>query len=229
MGRFFPGRQSGGAAHRRIVVAIARLTQDPDIFQRLDWLTPRRAEPLFDPTGGAETQLAQHPAGCRIVNEMVGHDPLVTQHLGQLQDGTGRLSGIALAPMLARDPVAKNNVILVPAQRHAAQGEPHHARALPAAGVVGQSLEGGPLVGDVLGQLRAHGVRVELDSSDDRMQKKIRKHTMDKVPFQLIAGGEDRDAGAVSFRFRSGEQENGVPVDQAVERILEAIRTKTQV
>ncbi len=82
---------------------------------------------------------------------------------------------------------------------------------------------------EIATKLRSHGVRVTIDDSDDRMQKKIRKHTMDKVPFQLIAGGEDRDAGAVSFRFRSGEQENGVPVDQAVERILEAIRTKTQV
>jgi threonyl-tRNA synthetase len=61
------------------------------------------------------------------------------------------------------------------------------------------------------------------------MQKKIRKHTMDKVPFQLIAGGEDRDAGAVSFRYRNGQQDNGVPIDEAVERILEAIRTKAQV
>ena len=82
---------------------------------------------------------------------------------------------------------------------------------------------------EIATKLRSHGVRVTIDDSDDRMQKKIRKHTMDKVPFQLIAGGEDRDAGAVSFRFRSGEQENGVPVDQAVERILEAIRTKAQV
>ncbi|MEY4985295.1 MAG: hypothetical protein RLZZ359_181 [Actinomycetota bacterium] len=82
---------------------------------------------------------------------------------------------------------------------------------------------------DVAAKLRSHGVRVTIDDSDDRMQKKIRKHTMDKVPFQLIAGGEDRDAGAVSFRYRNGQQDNGVPIDEAVERILEAIRTKAQV
>lgn len=82
---------------------------------------------------------------------------------------------------------------------------------------------------EIASKLRSHGVRVTIDDSDDRMQKKIRKHTMDKVPFQLIAGGEDREAGAVSFRFRSGEQQNGVPVDLAIERILEAIRTKAQV
>lgn len=82
---------------------------------------------------------------------------------------------------------------------------------------------------EIAQKLRSHGVRVTIDDSDDRMQKKIRKHTMDKVPFQLIAGGEDRDAEAVSFRFRNGQQENGVPVEQAISRIIEAIRSKAQV
>jgi threonyl-tRNA synthetase len=82
---------------------------------------------------------------------------------------------------------------------------------------------------EIADKLRAHGVRVAVDDSDDRMQKKIRNHTMQKVPFQLIAGGQDRDSNSVSFRFRSGEQENGIPVEQAIERILEAIRNKQQV
>ncbi|WP_084431212.1 threonine--tRNA ligase [Kibdelosporangium aridum] len=67
--------------------------------------------------------------------------------------------------------------------------------------------------------LKARGVRVELDFSDDRMQKKIRNHTMQKVPFMLLAGGKDVEAGAVSFRFRDGTQINGVPVDRAVDTI----------
>ncbi|MBE1463158.1 threonyl-tRNA synthetase [Kibdelosporangium phytohabitans] len=67
--------------------------------------------------------------------------------------------------------------------------------------------------------LRAKGIRVELDFSDDRMQKKIRNHTMQKVPFMLLAGGKDVEAGAVSFRFRDGTQINGVPVDRAVETV----------
>ncbi|MCE7010501.1 threonine--tRNA ligase [Kibdelosporangium philippinense] len=67
--------------------------------------------------------------------------------------------------------------------------------------------------------LKARGVRVELDFSDDRMQKKIRNHTMQKVPFMLLAGGKDVEAGAVSFRFRDGTQINGVPVDRAVDVI----------
>ena len=82
---------------------------------------------------------------------------------------------------------------------------------------------------DVVGQLRKHGVRAQVDDSDDRMQKKIRNHTMAKVPFMLIAGENDQAAGAVSFRFRDGSQENGIPVEDAVKRILEAIETKVQV
>jgi threonyl-tRNA synthetase len=82
---------------------------------------------------------------------------------------------------------------------------------------------------DVAAQLRKSGVRVMVDDSDDRMQKKIRNHTMNKVPFMLIAGEDDQKAGAVSFRFRDGSQENGIPVDQAIKRILEAIETKVQV
>ncbi|AZU02378.1 threonine--tRNA ligase [Brevibacterium linens] len=82
---------------------------------------------------------------------------------------------------------------------------------------------------EVADQLRAAGVRVEIDDSDDRFPKKIRNASKSKVPFTLIAGGEDRDAGAVSFRFRSGEQENGVPVAEAVRRILDTIETKAQV
>jgi len=82
---------------------------------------------------------------------------------------------------------------------------------------------------DVASQLRAHGVRVELDASDERFPKKIRNASKEKVPFTLIAGGEDAEAGAVSFRFRDGSQDNGVPVADAVARIVEAIRTKAQV
>ncbi|MCR3723082.1 MULTISPECIES: threonine--tRNA ligase [Prauserella salsuginis group] len=67
--------------------------------------------------------------------------------------------------------------------------------------------------------LRAKGIRVDVDTSDDRMQKKIRNHTTQKVPFLVLAGGKDVDAGAVSFRFRDGSQINGVPVDRAVQAI----------
>ncbi|CAN5297440.1 threonine--tRNA ligase [soil metagenome] len=84
-------------------------------------------------------------------------------------------------------------------------------------------------LGDVIRQLREVGVRAELDDSNDRMPKKIRTHTKLKVPFQLIAGEEDRAAGAVSFRYRDGHQDNGVPIAEAIERITTAIATRAQV
>ncbi len=86
-----------------------------------------------------------------------------------------------------------------------------------------------PYLEEVAAQLVAQGVRVDIDASDDRFPKKIRNASRSKVPFTLIAGEEDRAAGAVSFRYRDGAQDNGVPVSQAVARILEAIRTRAQV
>ncbi|MCE7480758.1 threonine--tRNA ligase [Microbacterium profundi] len=80
-------------------------------------------------------------------------------------------------------------------------------------------------LGEIVTTLRDGGVRAELDVSDDRMQKKIRTHTTGKVPLILIAGEKDRDAGTVSFRFRDGTQENGVPIADAVARIRAAIDT----
>jgi threonyl-tRNA synthetase len=78
-------------------------------------------------------------------------------------------------------------------------------------------------------KLRARGVRVEVDDSSDRMQKKIRTAQTQKVPYMLIAGDQDVDAGAVSFRYRNGDQDNGVPVDEAVQRIVGAIERRAQV
>ncbi|MCT1997510.1 threonine--tRNA ligase [Brachybacterium muris] len=86
-----------------------------------------------------------------------------------------------------------------------------------------------PYLEEVALKLREHGVRVSIDASDDRMQKKIRTHTKEKVPYLLIAGGEDQDKGAVSFRMRDGSQDNGIPVDEAVQRIVASIRDKVQV
>jgi len=86
-----------------------------------------------------------------------------------------------------------------------------------------------PYLAEVVAKLRALGVRAEVDASDDRMQKKIRNASKSKVPFVLIAGEEDQTAGAVSFRYRDGRQDNGVPVDEAVERIVTAIRDRVQV
>jgi threonyl-tRNA synthetase len=86
-----------------------------------------------------------------------------------------------------------------------------------------------PYLSEIIAQLKSKGVRATVDLSDDRMQKKIRNHTKDKVPFQLIAGGDDRDGGSVSFRYRDGTQVNGVLVADAIEQIVSAIANKEQV
>lgn len=83
--------------------------------------------------------------------------------------------------------------------------------------------EYGPYLDDIVARLRAAGVRAEVDHSDDRMPKKIRTHTTQKVPLQLIAGEQDRSGGTVSFRFRDGSQTNGIPVDEAIDKIVAAI------
>ena len=86
-----------------------------------------------------------------------------------------------------------------------------------------------PYLRDVLNRLRDRGVRVELDESDDRFPKKIRNASKSKVPYVLIAGEDDRAAGAVSFRYRDGSQRNGVPIDDAVAEITAAVAAREQV
>ena len=86
-----------------------------------------------------------------------------------------------------------------------------------------------PYLREVGQRLTAEGIRFELDESDDRFPKKIRNASKSKVPFVLIAGEDDRSAGAVSFRYRDGSQKNGVPVEEAVAEVVEAVRERRQV
>ena len=82
---------------------------------------------------------------------------------------------------------------------------------------------------DVIKQMKKAGIRAELDASDDRMQKKVRNAQMQKVPFMVIAGEEDMAAGAVSFRYRNGEQKNGIPIKDAIAEIQKVVAERTQV
>ncbi|MEO5852421.1 MAG: threonine--tRNA ligase [Nocardioides sp.] len=82
---------------------------------------------------------------------------------------------------------------------------------------------------DVAKQLGQRGLRVEVDDSDERMQKKIRNAQLQKVPFMVIAGDDDMAAGAVSFRYRDGRQDNGVPIAEAIERVAAAVESRAQV
>ena len=109
----------------------------------------------------------------------------------------------------------------------------HYAGAFPAwlapVQVIGIPVaeEFNDYLGGIADQLRDQGIRVELDLSDDRFGKKIRNAQKDKAPFMLIAGGDDRDANAVSFRFRDGSQRNGVPIAEAVALIVDHVRSRT--
>jgi threonyl-tRNA synthetase len=109
----------------------------------------------------------------------------------------------------------------------------HYAGAFPAwlspvqvVGIPVHSDYDGYLLG-VADRLREAGIRVEVDTSDDRMQKKIRTAQKSKVPFMLIAGEDDVSKDAVSFRYRDGSQENGVPVEDAIAKIVQAVRDRT--
>ncbi|MFJ3787466.1 threonine--tRNA ligase [Kitasatospora sp. NPDC090091] len=86
-----------------------------------------------------------------------------------------------------------------------------------------------PYLLEVAAELKKRGIRVEVDTSDDRMQKKIRNAQKSKTPFMLIAGNDDVEAGAVSFRYRNGEQKNGVPVADAIAEIVDAVERRIQV
>ena len=86
-----------------------------------------------------------------------------------------------------------------------------------------------PYLTDVIAQMRKAGLRVEMDSSDDRMQKKVRNAQLAKIPFMVIAGEEDQNAGAVSFRYRNGEQKNGIPIAEAIAEIKKCVSDRTQV
>ncbi len=134
-----------------------------------------------------------------------------------------------------KQPVMIHRALLGSIERFFAILLEHYAGAFPVwlspVQVVGIPVaeEYGPYLDDIVGKLRARGVRAEVDHSDDRMPKKIRTHTKAKVPLQLIAGEDDRSAGTVSFRFRDGSQLNGVPVDEAIERIVRSIAEREQV
>ena len=82
---------------------------------------------------------------------------------------------------------------------------------------------------DVVAQLKKAGIRADIDSSDDRMQKKVRNAQLQKIPFMLIAGEEDMQAGAVSIRYRNGDQKNGLPIADVIAEISKVVAERSQV
>ena len=100
---------------------------------------------------------------------------------------------------------------------------PVQVRAIPVAEAFNGYLD------EIVDRMKKLGIRAEVDRSDDRMQKKIRNAQAEKIPFMMIAGESDQSAGAVSFRYRNGEQRNGIAVDAAISEILDAIANRAQV
>jgi threonyl-tRNA synthetase len=86
-----------------------------------------------------------------------------------------------------------------------------------------------PYLSEVVKQFRAAGIRVDIDTSDDRMQKKVRNAQLEKVPFMMIAGEDDQNAKAVSFRYRNGEQKNQIQIKDAIAEVLSAIKERIQI
>ena len=86
-----------------------------------------------------------------------------------------------------------------------------------------------PYLDEVVSKMRKAGIRVDIDASDDRMQKKVRSAQLEKIPFMMIAGEEDQKSGAVSFRYRNGEQKNGISVDDAIAEVLLAVANRIQI
>jgi threonyl-tRNA synthetase len=86
-----------------------------------------------------------------------------------------------------------------------------------------------PYLEEFAAEARKRGLRMEVDSSSDRMQKKIRNHQKDKTPFMVIVGDDDMQGGTVSFRYRDGSQENGIPRDEALDKIAQVVADRVQV
>jgi threonyl-tRNA synthetase len=86
-----------------------------------------------------------------------------------------------------------------------------------------------PYLEQVAERMRRLGIRIEVDKSDDRMQKKIRNAQLEKIPFMIIAGEVDQQADAISIRYRNGEQKNGIPVATAISEIQDVINSRAQV
>jgi threonyl-tRNA synthetase len=218
-------------------------TRDPDKYIGSDEEWAEATEALRQAAGKQNLELVLDPGGAAF------YGPKISV---QARDAIGRnwqMSTIQVDfPMPARfgmeyqaadgsrqRPVMIHRALFGSIERFFAVLLEHYAGAFPPwlapVQVVGIPItdEHVPYLRDVAARLRSSSIRVEVDASDDRMQKKIRNAQRQKVPFMLIAGDADVAAGAVSFRYRDGSQRNGIGVDEAIAEIVEAVRDHRQV
>ena len=143
--------------------------------------------------------------------------------------------GYAAADGSKQQPVMIHRALFGSIERFFGVLTEHYAGAFPAwlapvqvRGIpVAEAFE--PYLKDLVKQFKKAGIRVDLDTSDDRMQKKIRNAQLEKIPYMMIVGEEDQKAGTVSFRYRNGEQKNGISVESAIDEIQLAIKDRTQI
>jgi threonyl-tRNA synthetase len=218
-------------------------TKDPDKFVGSDQDWEEATQTLSEVATASGLELVSDPGGAAF------YGPKISVQARDAIGRTWQMSTIQLdfnlperfdmeytAPDGTRQrPVMIHRALFGSIERFFAVLTEHYAGAFPVwlspVQVVGIPIseQYGPYLDDVIAKLKDAGVRAEVDHSDDRMQKKIRNHTKAKVPYQLIVGEEDQANGAVSFRFRDGSQENGVPIDDAIARIVASIQTRAQV
>jgi threonyl-tRNA synthetase len=143
--------------------------------------------------------------------------------------------GYAAADGSKQQPVMIHRALFGSIERFFGVLTEHYAGAFPAwlapvqvRGIpVAEAFE--PYLKDLVKQFKNAGIRVDIDISDDRMQKKIRNAQLEKIPYMMIVGEEDQKAGTVSFRYRNGEQKNGISVESAIDEIQSAIKNRTQI
>ena len=218
-------------------------TKDPNKFVGTDEAWEEATQTLAEVAEASGLELVSDPGGAAF------YGPKISVQARDAIGRTWQMSTIQLdfnlperfdleytAPDGSRQrPVMIHRALFGSIERFFAVLTEHYAGAFPVwlspVQVVGipVSEQYGPYLDEVMRKLKAAGVRAEVDHSDDRMQKKIRTHTKEKVPFQLIVGEDDSENGAVSFRFRDGTQENGVPVPDAIRRIVASIQSRAQV
>jgi threonyl-tRNA synthetase len=218
-------------------------TKDPDKFVGSDEIWEEATTTLAEVAQESGLQLVPDPGGAAF------YGPKISVQARDAIGRTWQMSTIQLDfNMPARfgltyqggdgerhEPVMIHRALFGSVERFIAVLVEHYAGAFPVwlspVQVIGVPVsdEYVDYLNEVANRLRENGIRVAVDASDDRMPKKIRTASKAKVPYVLIAGEEDRSKGAVSFRYRDGSQRNGVPVDEAIEEILSAIRTRAQV
>ncbi|MFC5268175.1 threonine--tRNA ligase [Kribbella qitaiheensis] len=218
-------------------------TKNPEKFVGSDEVWEEATETLREVAEGSGLELVPDPGGAAF------YGPKISVQTRDAIGRTWQMSTIQLdfnlperfeleytAPDGSRQrPVMIHRALFGSIERFVAVLTEHYAGAFPPwlapVQVIGIPITDGHVdyLYEVATQLKERGIRIEIDSSDDRMQKKIRNAQKAKVPYMLIAGDDDMAAGSVSFRYRDGTQKNGIPIAEAVAEIVDTVQKRAQV